>query len=149
MTKRYLEDFEPGDKTESTVGRTMSEYDLYNYSGIEGSYSELHTNKEYIETSRWDDLLVHGVLNMAIMMGLAKRIPWEFEALGLYGFDNVRFIEPVFVGDTVYLKVEVVGTEDRDEDHGILTLKEDLYKGDDVLTVTRERKFLVQKRPKG
>lgn len=80
------------------------------------------------------------------MTGLAKRLPWGVQALGLYGLDNVRFVAPVYVDDTLYLEAEVVDKESQDEDRGLLTLKEELYKDQDVLTVTRERKYLVQKK---
>lgn len=144
MTKRYFEDFEVGDSTESEVSRTVSEHDVRVCAGLQGSYQELHLSPN--NGSRWEKPLAQGSLLGVIMIGLAKRLPWSTKAAGLYGFDHVRFVNPVFHGDKVALEVEVVNKETYDDTHGLLTFKEKLVKTDGKLAVVRERIFLVDKR---
>jgi acyl dehydratase len=112
--------------------------------GLQGSYSELHLSDD--PDSRWEKPVVPGSLLGVIMMGLAKRLPWNTRAAGLYGLDHVRFINPVFHGDKVQLSVEVVDREDYDDEHGLLTFEEQLNKPDGTLAVSRNRIFLVDKR---
>lgn len=152
--KRYFEDFEIGDTTTSTVARTVSEYDNYLICGLYGTFSDLHLNKPLMERTEWGGRLVPGVALTVLMLGLAGRLPWNPDSRALYGFDNVRFIKPVHIGDTVYLTAEILDKEQRDnEDRGVLRQKENLYvtedgqKQDGELVVTRERLFMCGNRP--
>lgn len=145
MPKKYFEDFEIGDSTESQVSRMVSEHDVRECAALQGSYSEIHMSND--NDTKWDKPLVQGSLLSVIMIGLAKRLPWEPKAAGLYGFDTVRFVNPVFHNDTVNLEVEVVEKEEYDDDFGKLTFKEELRKEDNTLAVTRERIFLVNRYP--
>lgn len=145
MDKQYFEDFEIGDSTESQVSRTISEHDVRECAALQGSYLEIHLSPD--NESRWEEPLVQGSLLGVIMIGLAKRLPWDTKAAGLYGLDNVRFVNPVFHGERVSLEVEVIDKESYDDDLGLLTFKEKLLKPDGSLAVVRERIFLVEKRP--
>ena len=53
-----------------------------------------------------------------------------------YGLDGVRFIRPVFIGDTIYLECEVIKKRDKDERFGLVTWR---------MNVSNQRGELVQK----
>lgn len=134
MVKQYFEDFEIGDRSES-IGRTVTESDVYRFAGLEGHYGEIHTNKEYMEDSEYGGRLVHGPLLITILTGLTNHIRddediWDLETIALYGFDNVRFVNPVFIDDTLHLEWEVIDKELRNDESGVLTLEAELYKQD-------------------
>lgn len=153
--KRYFEDFEVGDSAASSVARTLGEYDNYVVCGLYGTFSDLHLNEPLMENSEWEGRLFPGVGLSVIMLGLAGRLPWNPESRALYGFDNVRFVEPVYIGDTVYLQAEILELRERegDPDRGIVRVKEDLHRTEDgtkeggELVATRERLFLCARRP--
>lgn len=145
MPKQYFEDFEVGDTSESSVGRTMSEHDVYTAAGLAGSYGELHTNREAMAQTEYGDVIAQGVLLVMQMDGFGKRLSWEPETVAFYGMDGVRFINPVFIGDTIHMTAEVIDKEVRNDDHGLVTFKEDLVKSDDSVACTRERHLLVER----
>lgn len=143
MPKAYFEDFEIGDTAESAVARTISESDLYTVAGLSGSYGELHTNKEYMADSQFGRRLVQNTLLIVIMEGLYLRVPWEPETIAAYGRDSMRFVNPVFIDDTVRLEAEIVDKEPRDTG-GIITVDQKLYNQNDELVVTGEYLLLVE-----
>jgi len=143
MVKRNYEDFEVGDTAESSVGRTVSEADLYTTAGLVGSYNELHTNREAMQETEFGRRIAQGPLLIVLMSGFAKRVPWEPEAIALYGIDNVRFTDPVFIDDTLHMTSEVVEKRAKDDERGVVTFKRSLYKSDDTLTTTAEYSILL------
>lgn len=143
MPKASFEDFEVGDTAESPVARTISESDLYTVAGLTGSYGELHTNKEYMADTHFGRRLVQNTLLIVIMEGLYLRVPWDPDTIAAYGRDGLRFVNPVFIDDTVRLEVEIVDKERRDTG-GVITVAQDLYNQDDELVVTGEYLLLVE-----
>lgn len=139
MTKRYFDDVEVGDRARS-IGRTVSESDVYTFSGLAGYYGEIHTNKEYMKNSEYGRRLVHGPLLVTILTGLTNYLEddeddWDLETIALYGFDNVRFLNPVFIDDTVHLEWEITDKELKDDEQGIVTLAAELYRQDGTLAM--------------
>lgn len=145
MTKRYFEDFEIGDRATATVGRTVSEHDVYTCAGLTGSYSELHTNREAMADTEYGDVLVQGVLLIVQMDGFGNRMPWDPDVIAFYGMDDVRFVNPVFIGDTLTMEGEVTDKEARSDDRGFITIKEDLVKTDGTLACTRGRHLIIRR----
>ncbi len=143
MPESYFEEFEVGDSTESKVARTISESDVYEVAGLSGSYGELHTNKEYMKKTEFGQPLVQNTLLIVIMEGLFKRVKWEPAIIAAYGRDNLRFINPVFIDDTVNLEMEIVDKERRDSG-GVITMEQRLFKQNDDLAVKGEYLLLVE-----
>lgn len=147
MTKRYYEEFEVGDAAETPMARTISEADVYTQAGLAGSYNPIHTDSEYMADTDYGARIVQNTLLMTIASGLRRRLPWDPELVAAYGRENVRFTEPVFIDDTVRLESEVVDKRERDEETGIVTFEENLYKQTDELAFTGETLVLVSRRP--
>lgn len=153
--KRYWEDFEVGDSATSQVALTLTEHELQETCGLYGTFSELHRNEPKMKRSEWGARLFPGVGLQVIMLGLHGRLPWNPDSRGLYGFDDVRFVEPVAVGDTVYLDVEVLELDEREDDpgRGLIRQSETLYRTEDgetedgELVVYRERLYLCAQEP--
>ncbi len=141
MTKRYFEEFEVGDAT-TTIGRTVSESEVYRYAGLAGSYSELHTNQAAMEETPYGERLVQGPLTLTYLYGFTTMWEWDPEVRALYGIDGVRFVEPVFIDDTVHLEAEVTGTDPRD-DAGVVTFDCQLCKEDGTVATVCDWSLLV------
>lgn len=146
MVKKYLKDFEIGESEELPEGRTIRESDKYFSSSISGNHGELFWNEEKMKDSEFGRTLTQGPLLLIIMNDLGDRGPWSPSIIALYGYDDVRFINPVFEGDTLYMQREVVDVEEKGDDRGVLSIKEDIYKQDDSLAATRIRMYMVRKR---
>ena len=100
MTNFYLK---VGDTTSFT--KTVSESDVYQFAGITGDFSPNHVNKAYMEKSSYGRLMAHGALIVGFMSTVSTQIiahSREAEETPVsVGYDKVRFLKPVFLGDTI------------------------------------------------
>jgi 3-hydroxybutyryl-CoA dehydratase len=102
-----------GDKV--SFAKTVSESDVYLFAGITGDLSPNHTNQVYMENSSYGTRMVHGALLVGFMstvssVAIAHTREGDETPVAL-GFDRVRFIKPVFLGDTVTLTYEFTGID--------------------------------------
>jgi len=104
----YFEDFESSGAAISR-GRTVTEADVVGFAGLTGDFMELHTNEEYAKTTPFGRRIAHGALVFSISIGLGTRMNLlDDTLLALAGVDKLRFVAPVFIGDTIHLEKRVV-----------------------------------------
>jgi acyl dehydratase len=118
-------DVEEGETT-VTQGRTITEADVTNFAGVSGDFNHLHTDAERMDESMFGERIAHGMLVVSAATGLLwqSRSPEEREALvAFYGIDDLRFRQPVYVGDTIHVESEVVETRPRDDGPGNGTVR--------------------------
>ena len=99
---------------EVTFAKTIGEYDVYAFAGVSGDFSPNHVDHEYMSRTPYGQRIAHGVLTMALMSTCSSKL---IEELGnpptvSYGYDRVRFIKPVFIGDTLTVRYRVASVED-------------------------------------
>ena len=93
-----------GDTT--SFSKTVSESDVYLFAGISGDFAPNHVNKAYMEKSGYGRLIAHGALLVGFMSTastqMAERSRSDTTVTGVsLGYDRMRFLAPVFFGDTV------------------------------------------------
>jgi acyl dehydratase len=100
-----------------SLGRTISESDVYLFGGITGDLGRNHIDEEYARTSTYyGRRVVHG----ALLVGLASAAStlmgdrydkgkWRGAS---YGYDRVRFIRPVFIGDTITVTYTITSMDE-------------------------------------
>jgi acyl dehydratase len=118
-------DVEEGD-TEVTQGRTITEADVTNFAGVSGDFNHLHTDGERMGESMFGERIGHGMLVVSAATGLLwqARSPEEREAVvAFYGIDDLRFRQPVYIGDTIRVETEVLETRAQDEGPGNGTVR--------------------------
>lgn len=82
--------------------KTISESDVYGFAGITGDFYPIHVDAEYAARQPVGQRVAHGILLMGLMSTAAARWMLRESIDGLsYGYDGVRFIKPVFFGDTI------------------------------------------------
>lgn len=104
---------EPTVGMEISFSKTVGESDVYAFAGISGDFSPNHVDHEYMSQTRYGQRIAHGVLTMAFMSTCSSKL---IESLGnsptvSYGYDRVRFIKPVFIGDTLTVRYTVVSVD--------------------------------------
>lgn len=110
MGPLYYEDFATG-QTFQTPGRTITEADVMNFASWTGDNNQVHTDAEFAGQTRYGQRIVHGMLGASLCLGLIARTGvFEGSAVALLGIDEWRFTNPVFIGDTLTLTVEILGT---------------------------------------
>ena len=96
--------------------KTVSESDVYLFAGITGDLSPNHVNKAYMEKSSYGKLMAHGALMIGFMstastMAIAETRDANETPVSL-GYDRIRFLKPVFLGDTISTTYEVVSIDE-------------------------------------
>ncbi len=114
---RYFEDYVIGTARSST-GRTITEADIVLHAGQTGDFYPHHMDAEWCKTQDFKQRIAHGTLVFSIAVGqTADEInPAAFS----YGYDRLRFIKPVFIGDTLTARCTVKEKRDHPKrsDHG-------------------------------
>jgi len=108
--------------------KTITEADVVLFAGLSGDFNPVHVDREYAAGTRFGKRVVHGILTT----GLISAAITKLASGAIYLAQEVRFINPVFIDDTITAEVEV--TEVRPE-KGILVLSTRCFnqKGDQVI----------------
>ena len=139
---RYFDDFKMGEKI-VTKGRTITEADIVLFAGFSGDWHQLHTNIEFAKNGPFGDRIAHGFLVLSVASGLMGLE--EMAIVAFYGMDNVRFVGPTRIGDTIHLEMEVTEKKEKDEKGGVVSLKITIKnQKEDVLAVFI-MKLLIEK----
>jgi acyl dehydratase len=116
----------------STFTKTVGEYDVYSFAGITGDFSPNHVNKSYMEKSSYGQLQAHGALMVGYMstastLAIAHTRAQGDETAVSLGYDRVRFLAPVYFGDTVTVdyRIGTIDTERRRATGDIKITKQD------------------------
>jgi 3-hydroxybutyryl-CoA dehydratase len=102
---------------EVSFSKTVGEYDIYGFAGITGDFSGNHVDEEFMKRSVYGRRIAHGVLMVGYMstcssMMIEKSRGTESgETPVSLGYDRVRFLGPVFIGDTVKLTYRIIEIE--------------------------------------
>lgn len=103
---RFYEDFEVGDVYEHPLGRTISEADNTWMTLLTVNSNPIHFDHHYASRTEFGRPLVNSVLTLAVVTGLSVSDISQ-NAVNL-GWDEVRLPHPVFHGDTIYARTEVL-----------------------------------------
>jgi acyl dehydratase len=118
--QQLFDQYEIGFSRTST-GRTITETDIVMHAGQTGDFYPHHMDAEWCKTQEFGARVAHGTLILSVAVGmLAGEIN---EAAFSYGYDKVRFIAPVFIGDTITSTATIAAKRDhakKPDDYGIV-----------------------------
>ncbi|MEJ7807884.1 MAG: phenylacetic acid degradation bifunctional protein PaaZ, partial [Telluria sp.] len=154
--RKYFEDLEMGDSL-LTHRRTVSEADIVAFGGISGDFFYMHFDEIAARDSQFGKRIAHGYFVLSAAAGLFVS-PAPGPVLANYGLDNLRFITPVAIGDTIRArltckrKVDRNRTDDKGVGQGVVAWdvqvtnqNEELVASYDILTLVMKRSLrLVQ-----
>ena len=150
MTEQVIhyEDYVLGSER-MTVGRTITETDFVVHAGHTGDFFPHHMDAEFARTLPGGQRIAHGTMVFSIGVGLTATLinPVAFS----YGYDRLRFIRPVHIGDTIRTKVTISAKEDDPKRAALGRVTERLevlnQRGETVLAT--DHILLVEKRGAG
>jgi acyl dehydratase len=144
-TGRVYEDFEVGDVYVHPLGRTITTTDNIWFTTQTLNPNPIHFDHAYAAQTEFGRPLVNSTLTLALVTGLSVS-DLTLNAINL-GWDKVRMPRPVFEGDTIYARSEVLQKrESKSRPHmGIVQVETGGYNQDGVLVIEYERTFLVYK----
>ena len=110
-----MEEFYVKVGSKTTFSKTISESDVYLFAGITGDFSPNHINRQYMERSSYGRLMAHGALLVGFMstvstMAIAETREADEIPVSV-GYDRIRFLKPVFLGDTVTVIYKIIEIE--------------------------------------
>lgn len=105
----YFEEFEIGDQVESSA-RTITETDVVAFASLTGDWNLIHTDAEYSAAGPFGQRVAHGLLILSIASGLAVRLGFMEDTIIAFRELDWKFRSPVFIGDTVRLRITIQET---------------------------------------
>lgn len=144
--ERVFDDYESGE-TYRTHGRTVTDADIRMFIGATDATHPNHVNREYAANHPvFEDVVAPGVLTLGLADAFCAETISRPAAYGMnYGHDNVRYLQPVYVGDTIAGEITVADTESRDDTWGLLGLDVALTNQDDETVLVEDHKMLIAK----
>ena len=87
--------------------KTISESDVYLYAGVTGDFNPAHINEEYARKTFLKTRIVHGMLAAGLLSTSSR--PMRLPGPGsIYVRQELNFLAPIRIGDTVTARVEVI-----------------------------------------
>ncbi|MYM40281.1 phenylacetic acid degradation bifunctional protein PaaZ [Duganella qianjiadongensis] len=148
--RKYFEDLNMGDSL-LTHRRTVSEADIVNFGGVSGDYFYMHFDEIAAKDTQFGKRIAHGYFVLSAAAGLFVS-PAPGPVLANYGLDNLRFITPVAIGDTIRArltckrKVDRNRTDDKGIGQGVVAWDVQVTNQNDELVASYDILTLVMKR---
>lgn len=144
----YFEEYELG-STRRSHGRTVTEADIVLHAGQTGDFYPHHMDAEFAKSLPGGQRMAHGTLILSMSVGmLAGEV--NDEAMS-YGYDRVRFIRPVHIGDTITSRSEIVELRDhtrQSDTFGLAEEKVEVVNQRGEVVVAFVHLYLVNRRPR-
>jgi acyl dehydratase len=146
-TGRVFEDFVVGDVYEHPLGRTVLPVDNSWFTLLTQNTNAIHFDHHYAAQTEFRRPLVDSTFTLALVTGQSVTDVSQ-NVLANLGWDKVRLPNPVFEGDTIYSRSEVLSArESRSRPNvGIVTVRTTGYNQDGTTVIEFERTVMVYKR---
>ena len=148
--RKHFEDLQVGDSL-LTHRRTVSEADIVNFGGVSGDYFYMHFDEIAAKDTQFGKRIAHGYFVLSAAAGLFVS-PAPGPVLANYGLDNLRFITPVGIGDTIRArltckrKVDRNRTDDKGVGQGVVAWDVQVTNQNDELVASYDILTLVSKK---
>ncbi len=144
---RFFEDFEAGDVYEHPLGRTVTTTDNLWFTLLTQNTAPIHVDHAYAKKTEFGKPLVDSTFTVALVTGQSVSDVSQNVFANL-GWDEVRLPAPVFEGDTIYSRSEVLEKrESSSRPHvGIVVVKTTGYNQDGTTVITFKRTIMVYRR---
>lgn len=149
MAGLYYEQFEIGQAFVHDIRRTVTETDNILFTTLTHNPAALHLDAEAAKKTAYGQVLVNSVFTLGLMVGVSVGETTLGTTVANLGWDEVRFPQPVFVGDTLRAHSEVVDKrESRSRpDCGIVVFRHSAFNQRDELVAVCRRSALMHKMP--
>jgi len=146
--QRYFEDFKVGEIF-YIPSRTVTDAHFSAFQAVSGDNHPIHYDRPFCKSHGHRDLLAHGFQVVAQTAAGAGIFPYLVEE-SLMGFleQSSKFLKPVYSGDTLFPRLEVIGLKPQ-RTTGVLTLRSTIHNQDDQLAMEGQQSYLLRRRTPG
>src|SRR5438552_16308578 len=143
---RFFEDFEVGEVYRDPLGRTLTTTDNIWFTLLTGNTAPLHFDHHYASQTPFEKPLVNSALTLALVTGQSVTDVSQ-NVMANLGWDEVRLPNPVFEGDTVHSRSEVLeARESRSRPNvGVVTVRTTGYNQDGTEVISFKRTALIDR----
>lgn len=147
-TGRFLDDFKVGDVYKHWPGRTVTDADNTQFSLLTMNRHPAHCDAAFAARTEFGKPLVNSGLTLAIVLGMTVD-DVSINSIANLGWKEIRLLAPVFPGDTIYARTEVLDVRESKSrpGQGIVTTRTEGLKQDGTVFMSFERMSLVPRRP--
>lgn len=126
---KHWEDIHIGDEVNFT--KTMTQTDVVLWVGLTGDMNPIHIDTEYGRTTRFGDIVVPGLM----VAGLISTVMTKATFGNVYSGQSLKFIKPVYIGDTITATATVV---EKAEERRRVKIKTECFNQNQELVITGE-----------
>ena len=146
-TGRVYEDFEVGDIYPHPLGRTVLAADNIWFTLLTQNTNPIHFDSAYAAKTEFGKPLVDSTFTLALVTGQSVTDISQ-NAMANLGWDEVRLPNPVFEGDTIYSRSEVLEKRESKSrpNVGIVTFRTTGFNQDGVVVIEYKRTVMIYKR---
>jgi acyl dehydratase len=145
IVPQHFEDIEIGSERTS-FGRTITETDFVVHAGHTGDFFPHHMDAAWCATQPFGQRIAHGTMVFAIGIGLTATTinPHAMS----YGYDRLRFIRPVHIGDTLTTITRIADKRDHPKrtHQGVVTENVDIRNQHGETVLACDHLYLVDRR---
>jgi len=144
---RFYEDFEIGDVYEHPLGRTITTADNIWFTLLTLNSAPLHFDHHYASQTEFGKPLVNSCLTLSLVTGQSVTDVSQ-NVMANLGWDEVRLPSPVFEGDTIYSRSEVLEKRDSKSrpNVGVVTVRTTGFNQQGEEVISFRRTLLVYRR---
>jgi acyl dehydratase len=145
ITEQFFEDYIVGFSRRS-FGRTITEADIVLHAGQTGDFFPHHMDAEWCATQDFKQRVAHGTLIFSVGIGMTANAI-NPRAMS-YGYDRLRFIKPVFIGDTIIVNATIKEKRDHPKrrEFGIVAEAIEIANQRQEIVLVCEHLYLVERR---
>jgi acyl dehydratase len=148
--KEYFEDCRVGERF-VTPGRTITESDVVSFAALSGDWNSIHSDAEFAKTQPHGERIAHGMLSLVVGANLIFRLGqhavYPKSLIAIASLDNVRFVQPVKIGDTLHLEAEIMETEKLRNGTGTIEFRYRIKNQANELVIAARVKIVAKCRP--
>lgn len=151
MAGLYFEQFSLGQRFAHAVRRTVTEADNVFFTALTHNPAALHLDEEYCRTqTEFGQRIVNSAFTLGLMVGISVNDTTHGTTVANLGWDEVRFPNPVFHGDTLRVESEVqdIRPSKSRPDNGIVTFIHRAFNQRNELVATCKRSALMLREQK-
>jgi len=150
VSGKWFEELTEGLVIDHVIRRTITEGDNVAFTTMTMNPAWLHLDADYAATeTEFGRPLVNSLLTLSLVVGISVHETTLGTTVANLGFEESAFPAPVFHGDTIRVRTEVVASRPSSSrpGQGIVTFEHRAYNQDDVLVCRSVRNALMLRRP--
>ena len=149
MAGLFFEEFQVGQVFDHAIRRTITETDNVIFSTMTHNPAALHLDEEYCRTqTEFGQRIVNSCLTLSLMVGISVNDTTLGTTVANLGWDEVRFPRPLFHGDTIHVRTEVLELRDSRSrpDNGIVIFEHRAFnQADELVGICKRSALMLRK----